>query len=93
MIPDGRDEILAGSGGYFLRVYDTVGGAASKAYFTGGWIFGAPSVGDIDGDGLLEIAATTREGYLFVWDTQARADTALSWPTFKGNAARTGNKN
>ena len=31
-----------------------------------------PAVADIDGDGGVELAATTREGYLFVWDTPGR---------------------
>ena len=32
-----------------------------------------PSVGDIDGNGTLEVAAQTREGFSFVWDTGADA--------------------
>ena len=31
-----------------------------------------PGVGDLDGDGKVEVAVTTREGYLFVWDTPGR---------------------
>lgn len=84
---DGRFELAVGSGGYYLRIK---GIDVDKKLFTGGWIFGAPSVGDLDGDGLLEIAATTREGYLFIWKTTARKPAGLTWSTFKGNNQRTG---
>lgn len=84
---DGKMEMAVGSGGYYLRIK---GENVDLKYFTGGWIFGSPAVGDIDGDGLLEIAATTREGYLYIWKTTARASTTNSWSTFKGNNQRTG---
>ena len=37
--------------------------------FTGGWTQATPSVGDTDGDGTLEVAALTREGWSFLWET------------------------
>jgi hypothetical protein len=40
--------------------------------FTGGWTLFTPAVADLDGDGTVEVAATTREGYLFVWNTLGR---------------------
>lgn len=93
---DGRREIVAGSGGYFLHAFSAAGGAGEPAgfpRFTGGWIFGAASAGDMDGDGRLEIAATTREGYVFVWRTEASTSQRSKpggWLTFKGNPQRTG---
>lgn len=89
---DGRSEIAVGSGGYYLRIKGEAAGSVpvSDAYFTGGWIFGAPSTGDMDGDGLLEIAVTTREGYVFVWKTNAQKSQTPQWSTFKGNNRRTG---
>jgi hypothetical protein len=49
--------------------------------FTGGWTVWTPAVGDIDGDDHNEVAATTREGYLFVWNTPGKASSneAYSW--------------
>src|SRR5207253_2238930 len=38
---------------------------------TGGWLTGQPAAGDIDDDGLMELAWATREGNFFVWDTPA----------------------
>ncbi len=63
-------EVLAGSGRYLLRGY---GGDGSEVpgfpKLTGGWVIGTPPVGDVDGDGLVEVGVGTREGWRFVWDT------------------------
>ena len=48
------------------------------------------SVGDLDGDGKLEVAATTREGNVFIWRTEGRVVANSSGGTFKGNPRRTG---
>ncbi len=90
---DGAGEMIAGSGGYELGAWNGRGPVAGFPRFTGGWVFGAASAGDADGDGLLEVAVTTREGKLFMWKTDAPRAAATrrgSWPTFKGNAQRTG---
>lgn len=47
--------------------------------FTGGWTLWTPAVGDIYGDGRNEVAAVTREGYLFVWKTPGRASSTEAW--------------
>jgi hypothetical protein len=66
---DGTDEILMGSGGYLLHAFDRSGGEAEGfPKFTGGWVFSAPGVGDLDGDGRPDLFAVTREGYLFAWE-------------------------
>jgi len=47
--------------------------------FAGGWTFWTPAVGDIYGSGRNEVAAITREGYLFVWRTRGRASSNEAW--------------
>jgi hypothetical protein len=65
---DGIEEILLGSGGYLLHAFKKTGGEAEGfPKFTGGWVFSPPAVGDLDGDGELELVSVTREGYLFAW--------------------------
>jgi hypothetical protein len=65
---DGTKEILMGSGGYLLHAFKKAGGEAEGfPKFTGGWIFSAPAVGDLDGDGRDELVSVTREGFLFAW--------------------------
>jgi hypothetical protein len=41
--------------------------------FTGGWTFFTPGIGDVLADGHNDVAAITREGYLFLWRTPGRA--------------------
>lgn len=66
---DGTAEILMGSGGYLLHAFArSAGEATGFPKFTGGWVFSAPAVGDLDGDGRPDLVAVTREGYLFAWE-------------------------
>jgi hypothetical protein len=47
--------------------------------FTGGWTFWSPGVGDVFGDGHNDVAAITREGYLFLWRTPGKASSNEAW--------------
>jgi hypothetical protein len=65
-------ELISGNGLYLLHAFDATGREpANWPKLTGGWLTGQPAAGDIDDDGLLEIAWATREGNFFVWDTPA----------------------
>jgi hypothetical protein len=63
-------ELLVGTGLYYLRDINAEGVEGTGfPKFTGGWNFPTPAIGDVDGDGKLEITTMTREGNMFVWDT------------------------
>ncbi len=88
---DGDAEVIAGST-MTLRAFDAQGNEPDGfPLFTAGWMLGAPAIGDVDGDGLLDVIAVTREGYLFAWSTQTRADTTVEWAMLGHDARRTGN--
>ena len=90
---DERPEIVTGSGGMYLHAYDAEGDEpADWPKFTGGWIIATPAVGDMTGDGYLEVAVPTREGYLYVWKTRGRADgEGIQWTSFAHDPQNTGN--
>ena len=63
-------ELLVGTGMYLLRNMNAQGiEGTGWPKFTGGWINTVPAVGDVDGDGKLEVSSVTREGNAFLWDT------------------------
>jgi hypothetical protein len=63
-------QALVGTGLYQLHAYGTGGlEPAGWPKFTGGWLQVTPPVGDVDGDGKLEVAVVTREGWSFLWNT------------------------
>jgi len=87
----GLPSVLQGSAVYDLRGYK-LGGVPATGFpkFTGGWITQTPSVGDVLGDGGLELAIPTREGNLFVWRTGGTACGDLEWPKFQHDLHNTG---
>ncbi|MDJ0869353.1 MAG: VCBS repeat-containing protein, partial [Myxococcota bacterium] len=90
---DGRPDVVQGSGAYLVRAYSADGQLAPGfPKFTHGWMIGSPIVGDLDGDGLSELAVWTREGGLFVWDTPGIADaSAIAWQGFGRDRRNSGN--
>lgn len=77
-------QALVGTGLYQLHAYGA-GGVEPAGWpkFTAGWLQVTPAVGDADGDGKLEVAAVTREGWSFLWNTDVRAcGTNDEWWTF-----------
>ena len=64
----------SGTGLYQLHAYGPTGvEAPGWPKFTGGWTQSTPAVGDADGDGKLDVAAVTREGWSFLWRTPVPA--------------------
>ena len=65
--------------------------------FTNNWMIPIPVVGDVDGDGLLEVVINSREGLLFVWDTkgpvQVGGRPAIQWAKFHHDLRNSGNFN
>jgi len=87
---DGKRDIVVGSGGYYVHAFNATGEISGFPKFTGGWTLGSPSLGDFDGDGRLDVAATTREGNLLIWKTQGRATQSRTGMTFKSDSLRSG---
>lgn len=80
---DNLPEIIAGSGGYWLRAFD-VNGKEPTGWpkLAGQWIIGSPAVGDLTGDGMLEVVSVTRWGWLHAWKTEGKATGRIDWESF-----------
>jgi hypothetical protein len=72
---DGVPDVISGGDSGAVEAYDGTTGAVVPGFpkWSGGWTLWAPSVGDLDGDGKVELVASTREGYLHVWRTPGLA--------------------
>src|SRR5262249_6964235 len=57
---------------------------------TGQWQTATPSVGDVDGDGTVEVVQTTRLGTVFVWKTAGDACQSDQWRKFHHDEWNTG---
>jgi MYXO-CTERM domain-containing protein len=89
---DGYAEAVLGSGGYYVHAWDACGREAEGwPKFVGGWVTSSAALGDVDGDAQLDVAITTRNGYLFVYDTAAPADGTIEWPEFGHDNHNTNN--
>jgi hypothetical protein len=88
---DGAAEVIQSSAMYDLRAYGALGQVpAGWPKFTGGWSVITPGVGDINGDGKLDVAGITREGNLFVWRTEGDACQTAEWPKYQHDLHNTG---
>ncbi|MDY6794702.1 MAG: S8 family serine peptidase [Actinomycetota bacterium] len=88
---DGAQEVLAGSSYYDLRAVDAAGDKPDGwPKFTGGWSVSTPALSDFDGDGDREMAVTTREGWLLLWETSSSTIDKADWPEYGHDSWNTG---
>ncbi|MEA2101507.1 MAG: FG-GAP-like repeat-containing protein [Thermodesulfobacteriota bacterium] len=80
---DGIPEVISGSGLNLVHAFGADGmDAPGFPKLSAGWIMTTPCAGDIDNDGKNEMAVVTREGWIFVWDTNGQPGSLSAWATF-----------
>jgi hypothetical protein len=87
-------QALVGTGLYQLHAYGESGAEPDGwPKFVGGWLFATASIGDVDGNGKLDVTTLTREGWSFVWKTDVPAcgGTNAEWWTFHHDEHSTAN--
>ncbi len=88
---DGANEVIAANGVHTVSAHSADGARPDGwAKLTGGWAVGTPSFGDLDGDGLAEMAIVRRDGVLLVWTTSQPAAELDGWVRFGRNDHNTG---
>jgi hypothetical protein len=99
---DGRPEIIFGTfslsdNGGHLIILDNTGAELFNITLqnqakngNGIGVPAAPAVGDIDGDGTLEIALTTFDHGLDIYNVPGSGTGCQPWPTGRGNTLRNG---
>ena len=96
---DGQANVLSGDGGYFVWATAPDGRQAPGfPKWTQGWHITTPAVGDLNGDGLIDVVASTREGWLYAWATGGSvggpaeaAVPAIQWEGFHRDDQNTAN--
>ena len=88
---DDYPEVITGSGVYFVHAADACGREpAGWPKFTNGWVASSPAIGDITGDGNLEVVTATRDGFLFAWKTTGTDKGVVQWSSFHHDNQNTG---
>lgn len=94
---DGEANVLSGDGGYFVWATAPDGQQAPGfPKWTQGWHITTPAVGDLDGDGIMDVVASTREGWLYAWSTGGSVggppgQPAIQWESFHRDDQNTAN--
>lgn len=85
---DGYPEVVLPTGRGGILAVDACGRSAPGwPKLAGGAISGTPAIGDLDGNGFLEVVVTTDDGWLYIWTTGAKADNYIAWAS-AGNDTR-----
>jgi hypothetical protein len=68
---DGTPDVIVPADSGAIMAFDGKTGMAAAGFpkYTGGWSVFTPAIGDVLGTKHTDVAAMTREGYLFIWGT------------------------
>lgn len=96
---DGVPNVISGDGGYHVYAPNLDGSEAQGfPKWTQNWHAATPAVGDLNGDGLLDVVANTREGWLWAWKTPGTTGAApgaalpaVQWESFHRDDQNTAN--
>jgi len=93
----GSWNVISGDGGYHVYAPNHRGQEAPGfPKFTSQWHIATPTVGDLDGDGRIDVVANTREGWLYAWATEGSVASsgtlpAIQWAGFHHDDQNSGN--
>jgi hypothetical protein len=91
---DNKVEAINSGGGYLVHAWNS--DAVEPTGWpktTGGWNIASAAVGDIDGDGGLDVSVSNREGWVFAWKTSGSSDGVIEWASYAHDHHNTNNYN
>jgi hypothetical protein len=89
---DGYPEVIVPNGGDGILAQDACGRSAPGwPKVIGSSISNSLAVGDINNDNLLEVVATTDDGWLYVWQTEGASNSYVPWASALNDAANQSN--
>jgi hypothetical protein len=89
---DGQPEIVTGDGDGRVEAFAFDGTSPLRwPKLTGAWVQGAAALGDLAGNGLIDVVAATHGGLLFAWRTTGPRKGALPWSSFGHDTMSTSN--
>jgi len=83
-------EVVFGSDDDYLYALNGEDGSLLWEFETGGVIKSSPTLGDVDGDGKIDIAVASWDGYLYLFEASAPYGKVV-WSRWHGDAQGTGN--
>jgi hypothetical protein len=87
---DGSPEIVIGNGDGYVHAFRR-NGSEPRGWpkFVGQWVQASAAAGDLDGNGRIDVAVATRQGFLFVFLTPGTPG-GSDWPNLRGTPGNTG---
>jgi hypothetical protein len=89
---DGLGDVVDGGDSNAVHGYRASGGqAAGWPKFTSGWTVFSPSSGDLFGAGRTQVVTSTREGWVYAWNTRGSASGDQEWWRWQHDEHNSGN--